>query len=65
MFAKVFAVLSVLSFALGVPVEAKQLETRITHTGRATYFSTGLGACGWVSYAILDASWRSQADFRF
>jgi hypothetical protein len=47
MFGKL-ALLSLLGLALAAPVsETEQgLEKRITHTGQATYFYVGLGACG-------------------
>ncbi|WWC71141.1 uncharacterized protein I206_105094 [Kwoniella pini CBS 10737] len=46
MFAKIFTALLVASAVVAAPLES-QPEKRITHTGQATYFEVGLGACGW------------------
>lgn len=50
MFSKAVAALVVASLAVATPVaevQERELEARITHTGQATYFEVGLGACGW------------------
>ncbi|KAK4685746.1 hypothetical protein P7C73_g4391, partial [Tremellales sp. Uapishka_1] len=49
---KTLAALFVASASLvsAAPVEERStVEARTTHTGQATYFATGLGACGWWS----------------
>ncbi|KAI0791835.1 RlpA-like double-psi beta-barrel-protein domain-containing protein-containing protein [Abortiporus biennis] len=43
------------TFATPVPVstngtEFELLEKRVTHTGRGTFYYTGLGACGWTNH---------------
>jgi hypothetical protein len=48
MFSKVFALFAVAS-ALVSAAPLEQPIERTTHTGTATYFAVGLGACGWVS----------------
>jgi len=49
------ALLSLATFTQAAPVSTPEnLEKRITHWGRATYFEVGLGACGW---------WNKDADF--
>ncbi|WVQ96621.1 hypothetical protein IAU59_003726 [Kwoniella sp. CBS 9459] len=47
MFAKILTALFVASAVVAAPVETENLEKRITHSGQATYFNVGLGACGW------------------
>jgi len=44
-FSVVAAVLALAGAVQAAPVE--HLEKRITHDGTATYYATGLGACGW------------------
>jgi expansin (peptidoglycan-binding protein) len=44
-----FTVASVLAVAGFVNAAPAPLEKRITHTGKATYFAVGLGACGWTN----------------
>ncbi len=49
MFGKIFiALLASSSLVVAAPV-SELMEKRITHSGQATFFETGLGACGWVS----------------
>ncbi|OWT35788.1 hypothetical protein J008_06562 [Cryptococcus neoformans] len=47
MFTKIFIALFAATAVLSAPVESA--EKRITHTGRATFYSpsVGIGACGW------------------
>ncbi|KAK8858920.1 hypothetical protein IAR55_003151 [Kwoniella newhampshirensis] len=45
MFAKLFIALFAATAVIAAPAE--ELEKRKTHTGQATYFEVGLGACGW------------------
>ena len=49
MFAQIFTLLPLLALVAAAPVENK-MEKRIDHSGTATYYETGLGACGWVSF---------------
>ncbi|KAF8262552.1 RlpA-like double-psi beta-barrel-protein domain-containing protein-containing protein, partial [Lactarius quietus] len=44
-----FFVFSLSALAAPVPEEFQDLETRTTHTGRGTWYITGLGACGWTN----------------
>jgi hypothetical protein len=37
------------ALAAPVPEEFQDLEKRITHTGRGTWYYTGLGNCGWTN----------------
>jgi hypothetical protein len=53
MFGKLFIALLATSFVAAAPVDNAVLEKRMTHSGRATYFATGQGACGWVSHQVL------------
>ncbi|KIP11361.1 hypothetical protein PHLGIDRAFT_99997 [Phlebiopsis gigantea 11061_1 CR5-6] len=48
MFAKVFAVatLALAASAATIPAEKRSISVTGTHTGQATYYATGLGACG-------------------
>ncbi|WVR06668.1 hypothetical protein IAU60_003700 [Kwoniella sp. DSM 27419] len=48
MFTKIFTALLVASAVVAAPV-ADTIEKRKTHTGQATYFEVGLGACGWTN----------------
>lgn len=40
------SVLAVLAVAIPSNATVEALEKRVTHSGRATYFEAGLGACG-------------------
>ncbi|KDQ62594.1 hypothetical protein JAAARDRAFT_121442 [Jaapia argillacea MUCL 33604] len=45
----IFTLLAFIAMAFGMPVpgnSTEDLEKRITHTGRGTWFNTGEGACG-------------------
>ncbi|THG97299.1 hypothetical protein EW026_g4672 [Hermanssonia centrifuga] len=44
-----FALSTLLAATSATPVEENALVKRITHSGRGTYFDTGLGACGWTN----------------
>ncbi|KAF7795163.1 hypothetical protein EIP86_006312 [Pleurotus ostreatoroseus] len=44
--AALFALSTLLCAATASPVD---LEKRVTHSGRGTWFDTGLGACGWTN----------------
>ncbi|KAI0322416.1 RlpA-like double-psi beta-barrel-protein domain-containing protein-containing protein, partial [Amylostereum chailletii] len=44
------AFFALLNCSLAAPIsDATQLEKRVTHTGRGTYFEVGLGNCGWTN----------------
>ena len=47
MFAKIFSLAILASLVAAAPI-AENAEKRANHGGQATYFETGLGACGWV-----------------
>ena len=47
MFKVLIALVAAAAAVVAAPVE--QMEERITHTGQATYFAVGLGACGWTN----------------
>ncbi|KAN0127316.1 expansin family protein [Lactarius tabidus] len=44
-----FFTLTLSALAAPVPEEFQELEKRTTHTGRGTWYYTGLGACGWTN----------------
>jgi len=44
-----FFTLTLSALAAPVPEEFQDLETRTTHTGRGTWYTTGLGNCGWTN----------------
>ncbi|WVQ84225.1 hypothetical protein IAT38_006376 [Cryptococcus sp. DSM 104549] len=49
MFAKLFTALLAASAVLAAPLDGQVLDKRITHTGRATFYTVdgSTGACGW------------------